>query len=320
LKELDNTSVDKISNLTIISGLQQRRTAEEDSGYVMHDYAILDIETGSIYDQKPDNEIQDSINKSIERYKEFLKKNGIDGEINVQIDVDPSQYSSVTQGSAMIVAFRMDDGIHVTVDTLDDIESMNEDGFPIAGVYSTEEQKGQIDVEKARNWVKQTLGLSDSQIIITNGILRGLNSKPIYGVTEVSTNVLSELIQGTFIFSKYAGSGIHYHEAFHYVNLLLHTKQQRDNIYKEYIKIHPEYETLPKRQLEELLAEDFREYCEFLDDEEARLANYSGIRKWIARLMNRIVEFVKAFTKKDLISKMYRDIRSGAYAKLPLDS
>ena len=319
LKELDNSSVDKISNLTIISGLQQRRTAEEDSGYVMHDYAILDIETGSIYDQKPDNEIQDSINKSIERYKEFLKKNGINGEINVQIDVDPSQYSSVTQGSAMIVAFRMDDGIHVTVDTLDDIESMNEDGFPIAGVYSTEEQKGQLDVEKARAWVKQTLGLLDSQVIITNGILRGLNNKPVYGVTEVSTNILSELIQGTFIFSKYAGSGIHYHEAFHYVNLLLHTKQQRDNIYKEYIKIHPEYKTLPKRQLEELLAEEFREYCEFLDDEEARLANYSGIRKWIARLMNRIVEFVKAFGKKDLISKMYKDIRSGVYAKLPLD-
>lgn len=317
---LDDYSAQRVGDLIIIQDKKQRTEAEEESGYAIKDYAILDINVGSVYEPKQDEEIEGEIKDAVKRYISFLNKNGIDiSSENIKINVSSAQYNSVAAGTALFVAYVDEGSVVVTIDSLDDIESMNQEGFPVAGVYSTTQTGGKLDVDKARSWIKQTLGLTDDQIIVTNGIMRGLNNEPVYGVTETSVNILSEIVQGTFTFSKYAGRGIHYHEAFHYVNLLLHTKQQRDNIYVEYVKIHPEYRDLTKGRLEELLAEEFREYCEYLDDEEARLANYSGIRRWIARLMKRFVEFIKFWKRKDIIHKMFNDIREGKYSGMSLD-
>lgn len=222
----------------------------------------------------------------------------------------------------MFTAFLLSkDEILINIDKIDDIEQRaHVDRVPASGVFSTVRGNGQLDEASAREWIKANLGLTNAQIIVTNAIMKGMTDEDVFGVTDIAVDALDGVINGIFMLSRHAGRGVHYHEAFHYVNLLLHTKQQRNQIYEAYVAQHPELKNKRKKEIEELLAEEFREYCELLDDKEARINQYKGVRRWLARLMNKFVEFVKTWTRRDLISKMFNDIRSAKYVDKQLDA
>jgi hypothetical protein len=69
------------------------------------------------------------------------------------------------------------------------------------------------------------LGLTDDQVIITNAVLKSFTNKRVYGVTQVAADIINGEARVQFILSKNANRGVYFHEAFHYVNLLLHTKE-----------------------------------------------------------------------------------------------
>ena len=132
----------------------------------------------------------------------------------------------------------------------------------INGVYQTTKTGGSFDEPYARKWLLDKLGLNEHQIFVTNALLRGTENEQVFGVTNISLDKLRKEVMGYMVLSTAAGVGIQFHEAFHYVNLLLHTKQQRMAIYREFVENHKSYRNKTFGEIEEALAEEFRKYME----------------------------------------------------------
>lgn len=182
----------------------------------------------------------------------------------------------------------------------------------VRGVYSTEKGKGQLDADDARSWLQNTLGLSPEQTIVTNGIMRGVSNRRVYGVTTLSCSEVVDEIFGVIMLSKQGGKGLEYHEAWHYVNLLLHNKKRRLRIYKEYQSKHPELKNASMREIEEALAEDFKTYMLGIQDQ--------TLSQRIQRFFKNIKELIKTFVgKQDVVYQAYEKIRKGKYKGSQLD-
>ena len=84
-----------------------------------------------------------------------------------------------------------------------------------------------INTVKAVKWLKRTFGLTDEQVIITDGIIRQFaNGSAVYGVCNADCINISNM----------AVEGVQYHEAWHRVSLLMLTPEMRKNLYEEYRK------------------------------------------------------------------------------------
>ena len=181
----------------------------------------------------------------------------------------------------------------------------------VTGVYSILKTGGTVDVEGTRKWIMDTLGLDEDKIIVANGVMRSVDGKEVFGLTRLCADVLTNELAPSIMFSKKAGFGIGYHEAWHYVNLLLHDTAQRDRLYEKYRKLHPELKDAPEKDVEEALAEDFRMYMEPRSDKSTfgKIKTFfRDMRDFILSLMNRYEHL-----------RIYRNIRKGKYKGLELD-
>jgi len=124
-----------------------------------------------------------------------------------------------------------------------------------------------------------------------------------------AADIVHGTINGQIWLSKQGGRGVHYHEAFHYVNLLLHNSAVRSAIYKEYLRQHPKLNTkgLKLKDVEEMLADDFRKYVEMMEAD--------NISNKLKRIYNRFLDFIHTSRKKDALRMLYEDIRNGKYSK-----
>ena len=182
----------------------------------------------------------------------------------------------------------------------------------VFGVYSTERGEGTIDTEKSKQWLRDTLGLDEDQMIVVNAIHRAASDKIAYGLTDISANAITGEIQGTIFLSKQSGLGNEYHEAFHYVNLLLHNRFTRQKIYDAWRKSHKDQAHLDDASVEEELAEDFKAYMLKYDRNERSPK--------LIRFFRNILTFVQTFlTHKREIRKLYNDIRNGKYKGAKID-
>lgn len=182
----------------------------------------------------------------------------------------------------------------------------------VFGVYSTERGEGTIDTEKSKQWLRNTLGLDEDQMIVVNAIHRAASDKIAYGLTDISANAITGEIQGTIFLSRESGLGNEYHEAFHYVNLLLHNRFTRQKIYDAWRKSHKDQAHLDDSSIEEELAEDFKAYMLKYDRNERSPK--------LIRFFRNILTFVQTFlTHKREIRKLYNDIRNGKYKGAKID-
>lgn len=182
----------------------------------------------------------------------------------------------------------------------------------VFGVYSTERGEGTIDTKKSKQWLRDTLGLDEDQMIIVNAIHRAASDKIAYGLTDISANAITGEIQGTIFLSKQSGLGNEYHEAFHYVNLLLHNRFTRQKIYDAWRKSHKDQAHLDDSSVEEELAEDFKAYMLKYDRNERSPK--------LIKFFRNILTFVQTFlTHKREIRKLYNDIRNGKYKGAKID-
>ena len=182
----------------------------------------------------------------------------------------------------------------------------------VFGVYSTERGEGAIDTKKSKQWLRDILGLDEDQMIVVNAIHRAASDKIAYGLTDISANAITGEIQGTIFLSKQSGLGNEYHEAFHYVNLLLHNRFTRQKIYDAWRKSHKDQAHLDDASIEEELAEDFKAYMLKYDRNERSPK--------LIRFFRNILTFVQTFlTHKREIRKLYNDIRNGKYKGAKID-
>lgn len=317
---LNDFNAKRIEGLLYIQDKNTRQNLTE--GKNIKDFAILDVDSGTSINEKSNDDITKSLKESVKKYISFLKK-----EYGEEISEDKilypeeSEYAAVQNGQALFTAtMNKKKKVIVSVDSIDTIEQMSsEDQIPVSGVFSTVKSDGTLDIDIARQWIQQTLGLSKSQVIITNAVLRALDGKEVFGVTNVAVDTLNDMIKGVILLRKDAGAGIHYHEAFHYVNLLLHTKEQRTAIYEEYLRLHPESTGMKNKEIEERLAEEFRQYCEDIDAWNEKQKNRNVVSRWIHKIIRRFIDFVNNWQKKELIAKLYKNIHSGAYKGHTID-
>lgn len=180
----------------------------------------------------------------------------------------------------------------------------------VTGVFSTEKGDGKFNESKARKWLANILGIDDSKIIVLNGVLRSIYNEEVYGVMQQSIDSLNEPV---FLFSNEAGQGVEFHEAWHYVNLLLHNSATRSAIYRAYCKKHPELKDKPYKEIEELLAEEYRKY--------AIMRNDNSIGNVIKRWFNNVYDFCTLnYRNRDLIRSIFNNINTGKYKNKLIDN
>ena len=180
----------------------------------------------------------------------------------------------------------------------------------VTGVFSTEKGDGKFNENKVRKWLANILGIDDSKIIVLNGVLRSIYNEEVYGVMQQSVDSLNEPV---FLFSNEAGQGVEFHEAWHYVNLLLHNSATRSAIYRAYCKKHPELKDKPYKEIEELLAEEYRKY--------AIMRNDNSIGNVIKRWFNNVYDFCTLnYRNRELIRSIFNNINTGKYKNKLIDN
>ena len=178
---------------------------------------------------------------------------------------------------------------------------------PVTGVYSKNKSKGKFDKDKAVTWLQDHLGINRYNIIVRNGVMRSTDNEQIFGVTQVSLDKIAGELTGMIMLSNNGGEGVTYHEAWHYVNLLLNDKHTRQKIWDSYAKEHKEFQKkgTTNLQIEEALADEFVKYITDQQDK-----SLSGIVK---RLFNNVLDFVVASRRKSAYRSLFKSIKNGDF-------
>ena len=179
------------------------------------------------------------------------------------------------------------------------------------GVYQSNKSKGKLDAQQARGWLAKTLGIDEGRVIVLHAIERSASSEEVFGVTKLVTDSITNEMHPIIALSEQAGRGVPYHEAWHYVNLLINTPSQRQDLYEEYMDAHNISDNTTFAEVEEMMAEDFRRYCEMKE-------GYSFTDK-LKRLFNNILTFLHIYKKDDQIQQVYDVIRRGDFKGKQLD-
>ena len=196
------------------------------------------------------------------------------------------------------------------VDELFSGDGMNvDDLFKNLGAYKISNRAQlrhfkRINTVKAVKWLKRIFGLTDEQVIITDGIIRQFaNGSAVYGVCNADCINISNM----------AVDGVQYHEAWHRVSLLMLTPEMRKNLYEEYRKQYPQYKNVSDQVLEEALADRFMEYM--LNDKQ------STLRYYINKIFRDILKFVGLNRKINPrnLNSIYQAIKYGDFRKHKLN-
>ena len=280
--------------------------------------SIVDILAVDLGTEKFKNieDVKAAIHKHIDNYMaEQNKKRPADKQLFMSEEqwesvdrLSKLDLKSINNGVKMPVFMVTESGKNLTLymDTVSGIKK----SASITGVASIWKGRGKFNETRTREWIKRTLGLDDSQTIVVDGIIRSTSDGDVYGLTQVCCDVLDKPF-GAFTFSELAGRGIGYHEAWHYVNLLLHNRAQRLQLYRAYVAKHPELKNAKFKEIEEAMAEDFRKYGEMMNER-----NISNVLK---RWYNRFMDFLLSYRKRDLIRKVFDSIQNGDYVGMDID-
>lgn len=196
------------------------------------------------------------------------------------------------------------------IDQLFSGDGMNvDDLFKDLGAYKISDRGKlrnfkRINTRKAVEWLKSRLGLTDEQVIITDGVIRQFaNGSAVYGVCNADCINISNM----------AVEGVQYHEAWHRVSLLMLTPEMRRNLYEEFRKQNPQYRKVSDKVLEEALADRFMEYM--LNDKQ------STLRYYINKIFRDILRFIglnRSINPRNLNS-IYQAIKYGDFRKYKLN-
>lgn len=152
--------------------------------------------------------------------------------------------------------------------------------------------------------VKQMLGLTDSDIdILDTMVMAARYGQDVFGVMTKDAIVLSSMME----------QGTAYHEAFHRVSLLLIQPYRRMKIYEQYRKDNNLSEGVTDKEIEEMLAEDFRMYMLGRKD----IAKTSNIKAFF----NKLFKFISNILKLNHYDKMqlFEEISNGLYSTKKID-
>ena len=181
------------------------------------------------------------------------------------------------------------------------------------GVFSTVRGEGTLDIAAAKKWLHDTLGIDPDDVMVTNAAMRAINTPSAYGLLQSVFDRIHDEFVARIVLSTKGGAGVEYHEAWHYVSLLLLTPAQRDQIYSDYVKRNPEYSNSTKQEIEEQLAEEFKAYM-------LKEVNPTWTYR-IKKFFKAIWDLVMVFAGKELSlqNQVFNQIRKGNFKNAQLD-
>jgi hypothetical protein len=188
----------------------------------------------------------------------------------------------------------------------EDLGIEDTDAFTTDRVISKEKYT-KADIAKEKQWLKDKLGLTDSEVSIISGLIDG------YAMGRF-------LSDGKILLSDIMEIGTAYHEAFHRVFQASLNNRQRQALIREFkkqpnweSKLLEEYKHLPiDRQIEEVLAEEFRDYV---------LAEGQIFSQPIKQtVFDRIFNFIKKLLGINTLTKeqLFEKINKGDFAKIKI--
>lgn len=186
--------------------------------------------------------------------------------------------------------------------------------FYATGMYSTEDNEvNRIsqDLREAKKWLMEKLGLDTDQVMVFNGVIRSAANGPrVYGVTRLAANGIGNIILG-----QGSGEGIQYHEAWHFVNMLIHSPRERQIVYEDFVKHHPEYKNASINEVEEAMAEDFRNWAVIQN------AKWFNLGYQTIKLFRAVKDFVKSILgmSDNLYTTIYKGINKGKYSEYKMN-
>lgn len=182
----------------------------------------------------------------------------------------------------------------------------------VNGVFSTEDQIGVFDEPSARKWLNEKLGIEEHQVLVTDATMKSMENKDVFGMMQLIYDAINDNEEALFTFSTRGGYGLPFHEAWHYVNLLMHNRSQRARLYKEYVEFNGlQDKHYTNKEIEELMAEDYRKNEQNLLDH--------PISSRLKRYFRSIGEFLNIVGKHPLYKDVYYDIHKGLYKNVSLD-
>lgn len=175
------------------------------------------------------------------------------------------------------------------------------------GLTSQVKGEGKLNVDEARQWLQDKLGIDKSDIVTSEAVFRMANAPQVYGALKVCMDRLSSDTAARIFLSEQSGQGVEFHEGFHYVSQLLINDKLREQVYQDYVKQYPYLKDASKQEVEEALAEEFRQYM--LNE------NKPSIAYRIKKLFNAILKVLGITRNGDLVRTLFNKIRKGEFSK-----
>ena len=175
------------------------------------------------------------------------------------------------------------------------------------GLTSQVKGEGKLNVNEAKQWLQDKLGIDKSDIVTSEAVFRMANAPQVYGALKVCMDRLSGDIAARIFLSEQSGQGVEFHEGFHYVSQLLINDKLREQVYQDYVKQYPYLKDASKQEVEEALAEEFRQYM--LNETKPSIAYR------IKKLFNAILKVLGITRNGDLVRTLFNKIRKGEFSK-----
>ena len=175
------------------------------------------------------------------------------------------------------------------------------------GLTSQVKGEGKLNVDEARQWLQDKLGIDKSDIVTSEAVFRMANAPQVYGALKVCMDRLSGDTAARIFLSEQSGQGVEFHEGFHYVSQLLINDKLREQVYQDYVKQYPYLKDASKQEVEEAIAEEFRQYM--LNETKPSIAYR------IKKLFNVILKVLGITRNGDLVRTLFNKIRKGEFSK-----
>lgn len=175
------------------------------------------------------------------------------------------------------------------------------------GLTSQVKGEGKLNVDEARQWLQDKLGIDKSNVVTSEAVFRMANAPQVYGALKVCMDRLSGDTAARIFLSEQSGQGVEFHEGFHYVSQLLINDKLREQVYQDYVKQYPYLKDASKQEVEEALAEEFRQYM--LNETKPSIAYR------IKKLFNAILKVLGITRNGDLVRTLFNKIRKGEFSK-----
>ena len=175
------------------------------------------------------------------------------------------------------------------------------------GLTSQVKGEGKLNVDEARQWLQDKLGIDKSDVVTSEAVFRMADAPQVYGALKVCMDRLSGDTAARIFLSEQSGQGVEFHEGFHYVSQLLINDKLREQVYQDYVKQYPYLKDASKQEVEEALAEEFRQYM--LNETKPSIAYR------IKKLFNVILKVLGITRNGDLVRTLFNKIRKGKFSK-----